>query len=294
MYNYLELKNTKDATKLEDFVISCGLSGRMFRKLIKIGNIKINDKLIKNKKYLLKAGDRVRIYLLEEDIDIKAQEMDLEILYEDEDIIGVNKGPFLVVHPTKNIVDNTLSNGMAYYFLKNNINSKVRIINRLDRDTSGVILFAKNSFGHQQIAKQLEDRSAIKKYYALVEGKLKKKEGIINKPIGKAPEGIGSIIREDGLESITSYKLIEEYPGGSLLELQILTGRTHQIRVHLKDLGHPIIGDSLYNKESKLINRQALHASSLTIRKTRTGELISIEAPLEKDMLNLIEYLKGN
>ena len=292
MSNFIELKNTKASLNLEEFLYNKDISGRMFRKLLKSGNIKINGKSVKSKKIELKCGDVVFLFFPEERIDIKPQSIDIEVLYEDEDILAINKEPFMLVHPTTNIRDNTLSNGVANYFLKNHINNKVRVINRLDRDTSGVILFAKNSFGHQQIAMQLEKKTALKKYCALVEGILEIKEDLINEAIGKSQDGIRQCIRPDGLESITKYKVIEEYKNSSLLELQILTGRTHQIRVHLKYLGHPIVGDTLYNKECKEIKRQALHASSITFKKTRIDEMLEIKATLPDDILQLIEILK--
>lgn len=292
MSNYIELTNISANLNLGEFLETQDISARMFKKLLKSGNIKINGKLAKNRKSELNFGDIVRLTMPDEKIDIKAQDMGIEILYEDDDILALNKNPFMVVHPTTNVKDGTLSNGVAFYFQKNNINSKVRIINRLDRDTSGVILFAKNSFGHQQIARQLENKTAIKKYYALVEGILIVKEDLINKEIGKCEDGIRQCIRADGLKSITKYKVIEEYKNSSLLELEILTGRTHQIRVHLKYIGHPIIGDTLYNKECKEINRQALHASSISFKKTRSDEIMKIDAPLPDDIRKLSEVLK--
>lgn len=292
MSNYIELTNISANLNLGEFLETQDISARMFKKLLKSGNIKINGKLAKNRKSELNFGDIVRLTMPDEKIDIKAQDMGIEILYEDDDILALNKNPFMVVHPTTNVKDGTLSNGVAFYFQKNNINSKVRIINRLDRDTSGVILFAKNSFGHQQIARQLENKTVIKKYYALVEGILIVKEDLINKEIGKCEDGIRQCIRADGLKSITKYKVIEEYKNSSLLELEILTGRTHQIRVHLKYIGHPIIGDTLYNKECKEINRQALHASSISFKKTRSDEIMKINAPLPDDIRKLSEVLK--
>lgn len=292
MSNFIELKNTEANLPLEEFLDTQDISGRLVRKLIKLGDIRINGKIVKSKKTSLKSGDLVRLNMPDERIDIEPQDISIEILYEDEDIIAINKQPFIVVHPTINIKENTLSNAVAYYFLKEQINSKVRIINRLDRDTSGVILFAKNSFGHQKIARQLENKTVTKKYHAIVEGIIAKKEDLINKSIGKCADGIGQCINPDGQKSITKYKVIEEYKNASLLELEIITGRTHQIRVHMNDLKHPIIGDTLYNKESKNIKRQALHASSISFRKTRLDEILSIRAPLPNDITQLIEILK--
>ncbi|MDY0235138.1 MAG: RluA family pseudouridine synthase [Gudongella sp.] len=293
MSNFIEFKNELDRIILEEFLNTQNISGRMFRKLLKGGKIKVNEKVAKNKKESLNSGDIVRLSISDESIDIEPQNISIEILYEDEDILAVNKEPFIIVHPTTNVIDKTLSNAVAYYFLENNIHSKVRIINRLDRDTSGVILFAKNTFGHQQIARQLENNTAIKTYYAVVEGILKTKEDIINKAIGKNEDGLGQCIRPDGSESITKYRVVEEYKNSSLLELEILTGRTHQIRVHLLDLGHPVIGDTLYNKDCKDIKRQALHAYSIKLKKTREQEIITIVASLPNDILHLINTLRA-
>lgn len=292
MSNYIELKNLRENQNLEEFITLKDISGRMFRKLLKSKNIMINGQIADNRKQEVKEGDIVKLFLPKEKIDIEAENISIEVLYEDEDILAINKGPFILVHPTTNIKKNTLSNAVAYYFIEKSIYSKVRIVNRLDRDTSGVILFAKNSFGHQHIARQLEDKTAIKKYFALVEGILKIKEGIIEKAIGKSEDGIGQSIRSDGLKSITKYSVVEEYENASLIEVEILTGRTHQIRVHLDHLGHPIMGDVLYNKECHLIKRQALHAYSITFKKTRTDEELTIIAPLPDDISQLIKKLK--
>ena len=168
--------------------------------------------------------------------------------------------------------------------------AKARFINRLDRDTSGIILISKNTYAHEFIQRQLKSQQVKKTYWALVEGHLKFKEGIIDAPIGRScPLLIIRSVMEDGQKAITKYKVLEEFSNMSLLELMPITGRTHQIRVHLAYIGHPIIGDSLYNEtENPLLNRQALHAKKIEFVHPRTKKKLIITAELSADILDLV------
>ena len=205
----------------------------------------------------------------------------------------LNKPPNIVVHPTKSHQTNTLSNGIANYFLQNNIFKKIRFVNRLDMDTTGILIVAKNSFAHQQMAIQFEENTVVKKYLTIVKGKVEIEEAIINEPIGREEDkSIKKVVHPQGQESITKYKVLETYTEATLLEVQIFTGRSHQIRVHLEHIGHPIIGDILYNEESPYINRQALHSSYLKAKHPRSKEDIQFYAPLPEDMNSLIKILK--
>ncbi|MGO5065991.1 RluA family pseudouridine synthase [Clostridium sporogenes] len=273
------------------------LSGRFVRKAVRDGRIFVNgEKVIK--KHKLTQNDLIEIYMQEdEQQNIEPEDMNIEIVYEDSDIIVINKKPGLVVHPTKNHPTGTLSNGILYHFKKSGEKSIVRLVNRLDRDTSGLIIVAKNQFSHMRLAADMGKDSFKKIYIAVVHGKIEKKQGIINLPIYKEEESesIKRIVDDRGQESITKYKVLEELSKSSVVKLELETGRTHQIRVHMSYLGHPLYGDSLYGngeEEKEYIERQALHAYKLEFPHPRTGEILKLQCSLPKDIENLIEKLK--
>lgn len=286
-------KNIEEDLNLEDFLNLQGISGRLFRRLYKNKQIYVNGKF-QRKGLKLAKNDLVSLYMEDEKESILPEEMDLDIVYEDKDLLILNKAPNLVVHPTKSHQSNTLSNGIAYYFLEKGIKKKIRFVNRLDMDTTGILIVAKNPFAHQQVGQQLEDNTVEKKYICLVEGLVKDDSGIIDLAIGREEEkSIKKIVTESGQEALTSYRVLERYKDSTKLEVQIYTGRSHQIRVHLNHIGHPIIGDSLYGKMNPHINRQALHSYYLKIKHPRTKDYIDFIAPLPNDMNRLIEILKS-
>lgn len=279
---------------LEEFLNSKNISSRLFRRLYKNKQIYTNGIFVR-KSLKLKIGDLISLYMEDEIENIGPEPINLNIVFEDFDLLILNKEPNIVVHPTKSHQTNTLSNGISNYFLKNNINKKIRFVNRLDMDTTGILIVAKNSFAHQQMAIQFEDNTVIKTYLAVVDGVVKLDEGIIDSPIGREEEmSIRKIVTIDGQEALTKYTVKERYKEATLLEVQIFTGRSHQIRVHLKHIGHPIIGDSLYNNESPYISRQALHSYYLKAMHPRTKKEIEFFAPLPSDIKNLIDKLKIN
>jgi len=263
------------------FLISAGREGR----------IKVNGKEEKLN-YMLSEGDIIEIELQRDETqDIEPVKIELDIIYEDQDILILNKPPFIVVHPTKNYQTNTLSNGIIYYFREKGENTIVRLVSRLDMNTSGLIVVAKNQFSHMAMARDKE--SFNKTYLAVVHNKMKEKDGLIDLPILKEEIGVKRIISPDGQESKTLYKVIEEYENSSLIELKLLTGRTHQIRVHLSHFGCPIYGDDLYGEADEgYIDRQALHAAKIEFNHPRTLEKMKFEAPLPEDIKNLIKKLK--
>ncbi|MTI49832.1 RluA family pseudouridine synthase [Sporosalibacterium faouarense] len=278
--------------KLEDVLKNdLDISGRLFRKLYKNKRILHNGEKA-NKKRAIKKDDVIVIIMEDEQHNYKPEKMKLDIIYEDNDLIFINKEPGVVVHSTKSHTSNTLANGIAYYFKEKSIKKKIRFVNRLDMDTSGIVIVAKNPFGHQQMSKQFDDDTVEKKYLVLVEGRVDEDIGVINEPIGKDKnDTIRNIVTEDGKPSITEYKAVQKFKNTSLLEAQIFTGRTHQIRVHMKYIGHPVIGDVLYNKPSTVIARQALHSYSLKFNSPRTGERLEVKASLPKDIQEAIDKL---
>ena len=204
----------------------------------------------------------------------------------------------MVVHPTKTYQSGTLANGVINYFMESNQNCIVRLVSRLDMNTSGLIIIAKNQFSHGMLSKAMSENKVEKRYLAIVHGIFKEKQGTIDKPIYR-PEGIENgtrrVVDERGQRSITHYKVVEEFSDSSLVECKLETGRTHQIRVHLSYLGHPIYGDVLYgdgDNEVDLIERQALHAYGLDFKSPRTEKELSLRADLPDDMKELMKKLK--
>lgn len=287
----INLSVTKEKIKLKDFLKEkADISSRLFNRLIKKNSIYINGNQLGDRFYV-GIGDVVTLELEQENPAYEPQKIDLEIIYEDLDLLIINKPANILVHPTKNHPKNTITNGVQYYFQSKDIKKKVRLVNRLDRDTSGILVVAKNSFGHQQMANQFK-KSIEKKYLAITKGIFEKDKGVINLPIGKEDGSIRNVITDKGRESITEFNVIDRFSDATLVELKIITGRTHQIRVHLAHLNHPIIGDSLYGEKSDLINRQSLHSHYLKFKTPRKDKHIEIHADLPSDMKNIIEKLK--
>jgi len=264
-------------------------SNRLMNKFEEEGNIYLNDKKASLDKNTY-IDDVLRVDFSDEDNIYKENKMNLKILYEDEDILGINKPPFILVHPSKDDRIDTLANGIVWYFKDKVLKRKIRFINRLDMNTSGVVLIAKNSFGHSRLMKEMNNNIVVKKYLAFVEGTLNKKEDTIDLPIG-LPEGenIKRAVIKSGDYSISKYRVVEEYNNITLVEIEIETGRTHQIRVHMAHIGHPVVGDELYGKKSKLINRQALHCSEMKFEGTRRKEIITVKAPIPEDFKKIME-----
>lgn len=278
-----------DQLSVFDFLFSKDISSRLVRKLYKRNGIYINKNIYK-KTCPVKKGDRIVLVLEDEKPDAIAENVDFEIIYEDNDLLIINKEPFMVVHPTKSHQSKTLSNGIANYFIKNNIRKKIRFVNRLDMNTSGILIVAKNPFAHQQIALQLERNSVRKKYKAIVEGLVNKDEDRLDMPIGReGDKSIRKIVTENGQSALTLYKVLNRFKNMTLLDLEIPTGRSHQIRVHLNHIGHPILGDTLYGRESPLINRQALHSHYIEIVHPRSKKKIDFIAELPRDMKKILE-----
>lgn len=273
----------------EELILKYRISRREYRRLKRNGKIYINNCLA-SITTPVKKGDLVEIFI-EESTKIFPQCLPLNIIYEDKFLIVLDKDGNTLVHPVHNEQLNTLANGLVDYFNKKGESFGIHPVNRLDRETSGLVIFAKNSYIHSLLARQLEDRQIKRQYLAVVEGVLTKDEGIINLPIINLPTS-KKIDREGGKEAITEYKTLKKYGNYSLLKLNILTGRTHQIRIHLKALGCGILGDSLYHQKSPLISRQALHSFSLSFIHPISGERLKFTSKLPGDFRNLLNKLK--
>lgn len=217
------------------------------------------------------------------------EDIPIDIVYEDEDILVVNKPPFMVVHPTKSHQSGTLANGVMNYFNKTKQNCIVRLVNRLDRDTSGLVIIAKSQFAHQAMAKMFEKNKVKKEYIAIVKGKMEGK-GTVDLPIDRPSlDSVKRCVIEGGQRAITHYEVIGSSEDVSIVKLILETGRTHQIRVHLSHIGHPILGDELYGEKSNIIQRQALHAFRLTFNKLRGEDLVVCTANIPQDMLEILK-----
>ena len=294
-----KVTNIEEGTKIREYLkTELGLSTRLIRSASINKKIFVNDQVVKMNR-VLTSGEIIKIDLeKDESQDIAPEKMDIDVVYEDEDILVVNKKPFMVVHPTKSYQSGTLANGVINYFAESNQNCIVRLVSRLDMNTSGLIIIAKNQFSHGMLSKEMTENKVEKRYLAIVHGIMKEKQGTIDLPIYKPEDvenGTKRVIDERGQRSITHYKVVEEFKEASLVECKLETGRTHQIRVHLNHLGHPIYGDTLYGfgeDEEELIKRQALHAYGLNFKSPRTGEELALRAELPEDMKELINKLK--
>lgn len=271
------------------------ISSRLLTKLKKQEAVLLNGKYAKNHT-IVKSGDVIQIIMVEPENQFEPQDIPLNIVYEDIDVIIINKQPGIVVHPTKSHPTNTIANALAYYLKEKEINCRIRFVNRLDMDTSGLLIIAKNAFTHHVISEQMQQDLVQKKYLTFVEGSLDYDEGTIDKPIYRpSDDAVKRVVDDRGQRSVTKYKVVERFKDASLLEIELLTGRTHQIRVHLEHLGHPLIGDKLYGNSGNehLIDRQALHACYLKFYQPRFKNIVEISASLPEDMEKLRKTLKN-
>lgn len=230
----------------------------------------------------LQDGAVLSLPILAEELSLPAMDLEIEVVYENEHFMIVNKEAGIETHPSSENVSNSLANGVAHYFHVNGIHSKVRHIHRLDKDTSGAILFAKHAISGAILDRLLEERKVKRTYLALVEGDMQTKSGIVDKAIGKdRHHSSRRRISPNGQKAVTHYKVIKKFPneGLTLVELTLDTGRTHQIRVHMSSLGHPLYGDKLYGAKKRHI-RHSLHAWKLVVPHPFTDETIKVYAPI--------------
>ena len=238
-------------------------------------------------------GDVISITLPDEHSNFPPEDIPVDIVYEDDDLMVVNKQPGIVVHPTKGHPAGTIANALSHYMEETGNIFKIRFVNRLDRDTSGLLLVAKNAYCQNHITDQMRKDLIHKKYIAIVKGDIESESGTIDLPIGRPdPEDIRRGVIANGAPSVTHYKVLRHLKGHTLVELLLETGRTHQIRVHMSHIGHPVAGDTLYGEEDmELIGRQALHAAGLSLIHPITKEPVTFEAPLPDDMQTALRRL---
>ncbi|MGM7719220.1 RluA family pseudouridine synthase [Metabacillus sp. Hm71] len=265
-----------------------GASKALVQKWNQMKAIRKNDQQA-DVNHRLHINDSLSLHLFKtEDYGVIPEQLPIEVLYEDDHMLIVNKQSGIDTHPNAPEQTGTLANGIAYYYQMNEQQLKVRHIHRLDKDTSGAIIFAKHDLAHTLLDKALEQRKIKRTYIAIAEGKLAQRKGTIDKPIGKdRHHATRRRVSPAGQRAITHFQVKHYIPDQqlSIVELRLDTGRTHQIRVHLSSIGHPIIGDVLYGAKKRIMNRQALHAAKVTLIHPLTGERVEVEAEFPKDML---------
>jgi 23S rRNA pseudouridine1911/1915/1917 synthase len=241
----------------------------------------------------LKQGDIIHmVFLPEESEHVVPEEMELDIVFEDEDLMVMNKPSGICVHPTLLHPAGTLANGVVHHWLKQGFTRKFRPVNRLDKDTTGLLIVAKSQWSHQQLALAQRKQGIKRTYEAVVHGRVEKDEGTIDAPIARNSVSLMEReVREDGQRAITHYRVLQRGEDASYVQLVLETGRTHQIRVHMGFLGHPLLGDDLYGGSREWISRQALHARSLSFPHPTSNEIMSFHASLPDDFQFLLEHL---
>ncbi|MGY6210195.1 RluA family pseudouridine synthase [Cytobacillus firmus] len=266
---------------------------------IKDGNVLVNGQKPKTN-YKCSANDKIEISIPEpEELDVVPEEMDLDIYYEDQDVLVVNKPKGMVVHPAAGHGTGTLVNGlMAHCKDLSGINGVMRpgIVHRIDKDTSGLLMVAKNDMAHESLVNQLMNKTVTRKYRAIVHGVIPHDYGTIDAPIARDPKDRQSMsVVDNGKHAVTHFQVIERFRDFTLVECQLETGRTHQIRVHMKYIGYPLAGDPKYGPRKTLdIGGQALHAGVLGFEHPRSGEYLEFEAPAPAYFKELVENLANN
>lgn len=301
MNEYCIMEN-EDGERIDSYLAKKldGKSRSFLQKLIKDGYVKVNDKPVKAN-YRLRLGDRVEAVIPKvRKPDIIAENIPLDILYEDKDIIVVNKPKQMVVHPAPGHLSGTLVNALMYHCGEelSGINGTMRpgIVHRIDMDTTGSLIACKNDTAHQHLAKQLKEHSIYRIYEAVVHGSLPKDEGTIRTPIGRHPTDRKkmSVHTRHGREAVTHYRVLKRFKDYTYIQCRLETGRTHQIRVHMASIGHPILGDAVYGPKKcpfPELTGQTLHAKTIGFTHPGTGKYMEIHTPLPPYFLDILDKI---
>ena len=259
------------------------------------------DGAVPGKSYRIAGGEELCVTLPEaEEPEAVPQDIPLDVVYEDEDVIVVNKPKGLVVHPAPGHPDGTLVNALLYHCgdSLSGINGELRpgIVHRIDRDTSGLIIAAKNDFAHVKLAEQLQDHTLARTYRCIVVGGLREDSGTVDAPIGRCPTDRKKMaVVSGGRRAVTHWTALERFPGATYVECRLETGRTHQIRVHMAYIGHPILGDTVYGSKKAVpgLQGQCLHAVGLRFLHPRTGEMVELSCPLPEEFERQLKKYRG-
>lgn len=300
----ISVQSINQTMRLDAFLSSLNLfsSRSHVQNLIKKSQVFVNGENRKSS-FLIKNDDEISIILSDEfSLIIEPENIPLDIVYEDDDILVINKPKNMLTHPTTKETKGTLVNALLYKYGYNglsDINGVLRpgIVHRLDRNTSGLLMIAKNNIAHEFLTKQIKEKTAIRKYLSIVNGNFDNEEGIIDFPIGRNPNKPEKMtVIENGKPSLTTYKVLEQFKGYSYLELTLLTGRTHQIRVHLSHINHPVVNDSLYNKTKFKVKttEQVLQAYSLKFAVLRNDDIIELNINPDEDIERVLKFLRSN
>ena len=294
--------SAKRSERLDKYLASeTDFSRSTIQKLISEEKILVNGKVVKNK-YMLQIDDEIELIDTHVALnqELKPQKMDLDIVYEDDDLLVINKPSGMVVHPAPGHYSHTLVNAVMYHCGErlSGINGVLRpgIVHRIDMDTTGSLLICKNDHAHQILAEELKEHSITRRYHAIVHGNIKEDTGTVNAPIGRHPVDRKKMSTKapNGRHAVTHYKVLERFGDYTYIECELETGRTHQIRVHMSSIGHPILGDTVYGpaKCPYKLQGQTLHAKILGIMHPTTGEYMEFDAPLPDYFSDLLQRLR--
>ncbi len=297
-----EFTAEQDGERLDVFLarMDATLSRSYIQRLIAEGRAEAGGKAVKAS-YRLMAGETVTVDVPEpENVNVEPEDIPIDILYEDQDVVVVNKARGMVVHPAAGVFHGTLVNALLTHCDDlSGINGALRpgVVHRLDKETSGVMVAAKNDAAHRSLAEQIRTKTARRVYWAILTGNIREDEGVIHGAIGRSPKDRQkmAVVRENGKDATTNFRVLERFGDYTLVECRLLTGRTHQIRVHMAYIGHPVAGDKKYGTKKCpfAIEGQALHSKTLTFVHPRTGEPMEFTAPLPDDMEEILRQLRG-
>ncbi|MBP2626427.1 MAG: pseudouridine synthase, RluA family [Firmicutes bacterium] len=299
--NFFEVNECEKGERLDVFLASVmnEISRSNIQKLIANGQVTVNDKMVKTN-YKVKASDAIIVTMPEvRPLELMAEDIPIDVVYEDDDIIVVNKSRGMVVHPATGNSSGTLVNALLEHCDDlSGINGVARpgIVHRLDKDTSGVMIAAKSDRAHISLAKQIKEHTASRRYLTIVHGNIKEEQGVIKGPIGRhsSDRKKMAVTFVNSKEAITNFRILERFGNYTLVECKLLTGRTHQIRVHMAYIGHPVVGDPKYGPEREHFDivGQALHSTELMINHPVTGESMVFNAALPDDMQRILINLR--
>lgn len=289
-----QVENSDVGKRIDTYLMEKSeISRSQIQRLIKEDKVLVNSKSTKSS-YSVREGDEITLNYEEKVMTVEKEEMDLDIVYEDDDVIVINKPNGVVVHPAIGNTSGTLVNGLMYYTDLSEDEFRPGIVHRIDAYTTGLLMIAKNNEAHESLSKQLKEHTVHRKYQALVWGVIKNNSGTIDAPIGRDKKNRKMMgVTEDGKESITHFTVLERFKDATLIELKLETGRTHQIRVHMSYIGYPIVNDPVYGRRNTIDDSgQCLHAKELGFVHPKTGEKLMFNSELPECFTNILNQFR--